>query len=128
MADLLAQGRVIHLLSVALCGGALAALLLATGGRATVGAGAVLLAGLAETWLALRVGFDARCFRRLAETADGPALASFDAALRRLSLMPEGKAGRPMAPRIAGARRLIALQGVTLLVQVAVALIAALIA
>lgn len=127
MADLLEGGRVIHLLSVALSAGAMAALLLAPGWRAAIGSVAVLLAGLAETWMALRVGFDARCFRRIAATADDPGLDGFDTALRRLGLMPPDKAGRPLAPRLAGARRLLSRQGMALLAQVGVALLAVLV-
>lgn len=126
MSDLLAQGRLIHLSSIALGAGAAAALLLAPGWRSMLGPAAILLAGLAETWMALRVGFDARCFRRLAEAAGGPDLAGFNSALRRLGLMPEGKAGRGMALRIAGARRLLTIQGLALVVQVVIALLAGL--
>jgi len=125
MADLLDQGRPIHLLSVALCTGAMVALLLAPDPRSAIGPATILLAGLAETWVTIRVGFDARCFRRIADP-DGPGLAGFDAALGRLGLMPDGKAGRPLAPRLAGAGRLLRLQGVILIAQVAMALLATL--
>ncbi|WP_156963922.1 hypothetical protein [Muricoccus aerilatus] len=103
----------------------MAALLLAPGWRSATGPAEVLLAGLAETWLALRVGFDARCFRRIAGTADDPGLVGFDATLRRLGLMPQDKAGRSLAPRLAGAKRLLARQGIALLAQVGLALLAA---
>ena len=127
MADLLEGGRVVHLLSVALSAGAMAALLLAPDWRSAIGPGAVLLAGLVETWMALRVGFDARCFRRIAETADDPRLVRFDATMRRLGLMTEGKAGRPLAPRIAGARRLLVRQGAALFAQAGIAVLAVLV-
>jgi len=126
MADLLEQGRALHLLSVGLSAGAVAALLLGPGGWSAAGPAAVLLAGLAETWLALRVGFDARCFRRIARGADDPGLACLDAALLRLGLMPGDKAGRPMASRLEGARRLLGLQGAALVAQAGPGLLAVL--
>ncbi|MBI0539525.1 hypothetical protein D9599_28870 [Roseomonas sp. KE2513] len=126
IADLLEGGWAIHLFSAALSAGAMAALLLAPSWQAAIGPVAVLLAGLVETWMALRVRFDARCFRRIAEAADGPGLAGFDAALCRLGLMPESKAGRPLAPRIAGARRLLARQSIALLAQIGLAVLAVL--
>ena len=116
-ANLLDQGRSIHLLSVALCTGAAVALLLMPGGRTGLAAAAVLLAGLAETWMAVRVGFDASSFRGIARGDDGLSLESFDRTMIRLGVLPPGKAGRPMARRVAGARRLLVVQGVFLLVQ-----------
>ncbi len=83
--------------------------------------GASLVAALAGSLMALRVGFDAALFRRLSVSAD---LAGFDAAMTGLALMPSGKAGRAMAARVAGARRLLVLQGACLLAQVALILLA----
>lgn len=75
-------------------------------------AGLVALAALAlaERWLAGRVALDARLFDRLAAGAlslDG--LDGLDGALRRVLAVPAAKARRPLAPRIAGAKRLAAL-------------------
>ena len=69
----------------------------------------VALAALAllERWLAGRVALDARLFDGLA--AGGLSLDGLDAALRRVLAVPAGKMRRPLAPRIAGARRLAAL-------------------
>lgn len=77
------------------------------------------LAGLVETYLAMRVGFDAALFRKLAQTPDvGPEkLAEPDAALTSLRLLPAGKAGRPLEARIAGARRLFYRQAGALALQ-----------
>jgi hypothetical protein len=77
------------------------------------------LAGMIETYLAMRVGFDAALLRRLAETADaGPdKLAERDAALTSMRLLPVDKAGRPLEPRVAGARDLFYRQVGALTVQ-----------
>jgi len=77
------------------------------------------LAGLVEAYLAMRVGFDAALFRKLAETTvvDPEKLAELDAALTSLRLLPAGKAGRPLEPRIAGARRLFFQQAGALALQ-----------
>jgi hypothetical protein len=80
-----------------------------------------LVAALGQTVLALRVGFDAALFRRLSLAPD---LAAFDTAMTALALMPAAKTGRPMAARVAGARRLIVLQGACLVAQVALILLA----
>ena len=64
------------------------------------------LAGLAETYLAIRVGFDAALFRRLGEHSGRPISRALDAALTRLGLLPAARAGRPLELRIAGAQRL----------------------
>lgn len=117
VANLLDQGRVIHLLAVALCAGGTVALLLLPGWGAGLVSAAVLLLGLGETWMALRVGFDAGCFRSIAEGADGLDLEGFDLALGQLGLLPPGKAGRPLARRVAGAKRLLVLQGALLSAQ-----------
>lgn len=75
-----------------------------------------------ERVLAVRVAFDARLFARL---ADGtlPGLPALDHGLQQVLGMPAGKAGRPLAPRMAGARRLYRWQvGVTVgLVLLAIA-------
>lgn len=89
---------------------------------------AIVLAGLAESYLALRVRFDAALFRHLAEGAAIPDLAILDRALMALGLLPAAKAGRALGPRIEGARRLFRLQGVALALQIALILAGALFA
>ncbi|WP_439817662.1 hypothetical protein [Zavarzinia sp. CC-PAN008] len=112
-ADLLAQGAVIERLSLLL---SLAGVVYAVLGAWPIGL-AVLALGLAQGWIALRVGFDARLFARLAQAPD---LDAFDAAMTSQGLMPAAKAGRPAALRIAGARRLMAMQVALLGTQVVV--------
>ena len=85
----------------------------------------VVLLGLAELYFAIRVGFDAALFRRLAAAPEGFDRARLDRALSRLGLMPEAKTGRPIIERIAGARRLLAWQGMTLVAQILLALFGA---
>jgi len=85
----------------------------------------VVLLGLIELYLAIRVGFDAALFRRLAAAPEEFDRARLDRALSRLGLMPEAKTGRPIIERIAGARRLLAWQGMTLVAQILLALFGA---
>ena len=85
----------------------------------------VALLGFVELYLAIRVGFDAALFHRWGAVPDGFDCARLDRALLRLGLMPEAKTGRPIAERIAGARRLLAWQGVTLAAQVLLVLVGA---
>lgn len=66
---------------------------------------ALLATGVAERVLASRVHLDARLFAQLAR-ADLPGLPALDAALRQVLNVPADKAGRSLAPRIAGAKRL----------------------
>lgn len=135
-ADLLGQGRSIDRLSRPITAAALIGLVwLAGPGRPFWTALApvlvlVTVAGLAEAYLALRVGFDAALFHRLAgEAKDGFLnMPAFDAAMTRLGLLPGAKAGRPVAERCAGARRLLVAQGVALATQVALAVLGAVIA
>ena len=77
-------------------------------------AAVAVAAGFAQTWFAIRVGFDAALFHRLAGTGD---FAAIDAALAALGLVPPGKAGRPGEARVAGARRLFRFQILALAVQ-----------
>ena len=72
-------------------------------------AGLIALAALAlaERWLAGRVALDARLFDGLA--SGGLGLDGLDGALRRVLAVPAAKARRPLAPRIAGAKRLAGL-------------------
>jgi hypothetical protein len=127
-ADLLDQGQAVSRLSIAVTAIGVAVLLLPVfpASAATVPtAAAVVLIGLLELLLAARVSFDARLFRRLAEdaAADRLDIDACDAALVGLRLMPVRKAGRPVAKRLAGAKRLLILQGGVFLVQMAVAIV-----
>jgi hypothetical protein len=67
----------------------------------------VMPAGLAEICVAIRAGFDAALLRQLAADSGGPDLAALDGALVQLDLLPPAKVGRPLAPRIDGAQRLL---------------------
>ena len=86
--------------------------------------GAALLAGLVELWFASRAALDAALFEDAVR--DGPDWEGLDAALLRLGLMPEGKAGRPAEARIAGALRLPRWQAGALLAQCVLLVLAAL--
>lgn len=78
----------------------------------------IALAGFAESYFAIRVGFDAALFHRLASAPEAPDFADTDQALTQLGLLPETKRDRPADARIAGARRLMRLQILALVVQV----------
>lgn len=64
---------------------------------------ALVLAGLVQKYLALRVAFDAELFARL----ESLSLAELDAALLGLGLLAPGRAGRPLTERSRGALRLL---------------------
>ena len=83
---------------------------------------AAVMCGLAETYLAIRVGFDALLFHRVAHTGD---LVPLDAALGQLRLLPAEKSGRAVEMRIAGARRLFRFQVLALAAQLACLLLGA---
>jgi hypothetical protein len=120
-AALLDQGRTVDRLSCGLTAAAIAVLVILPALTPhfqwlSIGfAAAAVAAGLAQTWLAIRVGFDAVLFQRLAGTGD---FAAIDGALTGLGLTPAGKSGRPAAARVAGARRLFRLQILALAVQI----------
>jgi hypothetical protein len=125
-AALLAQGRTLDGLSRLLTVGALFGLLVhavandADPVLVTVALLVAALAGFAQSYYAVRVGFDAALFGQLAEnTID---LAALDSALSRLGLLPADKAGRSLEARIAGARALFRTQVAMLGVQIAVVL------
>lgn len=132
MAALLRQGRLIHGLALVLLlvtGGLAAGL--ALDGRLT-GLPAWLLAlatiaGLAQTWFAFRVGLDERLFAALG--AGLLTLPALDSGLAGLGLVPPGKAGRPLAARLQGAKALLlrqaGLAGLQLLLIMAALLILA---
>lgn len=116
-ADWLATARVWEALAVL---GVIAGL----AGLATGGVPHALLvlvpAALAERVLAVRLAFDTRLFARL---ADGSlTLEALDAGLRQVLDVPASKAGRPLAPRIAGARRLYRLHAASVVLIVLAAL------
>ena len=113
-AALLRRGAMVHAISAALTLGGIAAVVFGFHGTWPV-----VVVGLIEFWLAARVAIDADLFAALGEGD----LARFDEAMRRLGLMPESKAGRPMDDRIRGALRLLKLQGTMLLLQIGAAFI-----
>lgn len=123
-AALLDQGRVIDRLSRLLTAAALAGSVIypaAVGRPSGLLAGiaiATVLSGLAETYLAMRVAFDAALFRAVANAPGEPDFAGLDEALVQLHLLPASKRGRPADARIAGARRLFTLQIAALVIQV----------
>jgi hypothetical protein len=66
---------------------------------------ALLVLSTLERFLASRVQLDARLFDRLAR-GELPCLAELDTGLQQVLGVPAARAGRPLAPRIEGARRL----------------------
>jgi hypothetical protein len=78
---------------------------------------------VAERYLAVRVALDARLFDRLAVGSLGT-LDDLDAGLQQVLAVPAAKAGRPLAPRIAGARRLHRLHTVTVVLIALLAILA----
>jgi len=122
LADLLDQGRLIHGLAAPLTVATTVAVpALAVLHKPSAGALAVLtvsvVLGLIETLLALRVAFDAAALRRMAGHADG--MTRFDSALMTLGLIKLDRAGRPMADRAKGCLRLLRLQAIVAILQVA---------
>jgi hypothetical protein len=128
-ASLLEQGRTINALSLIMTAFSFIALSLLSGFESrTPNLGWVVFvivfaAGLGQTYFAIRVGLDAALFRGLAAQETGPDLAALDKALQGQGLLPQHKAGRPLAERIAGARRLFNYQSGLLLVQVAILIV-----
>jgi hypothetical protein len=88
----------------------------------------VALAGFAEAYFAIRVGFDAALFHQLASAPETPDFAWTDAALTRLGLLPAAKRGHPVETRVAGAKRLFGLQTLALVTQALSVLVGACIA
>lgn len=81
----------------------------------------IVLLGLAETWFAIRVGFDRSL---LLSIASGPEnLEPWDQALTGLKLMPASKAGRGLSERLQGCIRLLKWQAALLAVQLLVAVV-----
>ncbi|MEH6415798.1 hypothetical protein [Pseudomonas sp. CGJS7] len=121
MAALLAQGRWLCVASLTLWASGLFGLALST---AVPGSQFALLmlslaAGLLQLYYAVRVDFDARLLRALAETGGSGADAAqrLDAALRSMGLLKAGREGRDWASRWRGARSLLLRQGFSLIVQ-----------
>jgi len=75
------------------------------------------VAGLGGAYAGARVGLDAALFRHLGAAAQGPTL--LDAALVRLGMLPDRKAGRSLGLRVMGAQRLLRVQVALLGVQAA---------
>lgn len=128
-ADLLDQGQIVNRLSIAVTAIAIAVMLLPVfpaSGAFVPAAALVTIAGLAEILLAIRVGFDAALFRRMANdaTAERLDLSAVDNALVGLRLMAAEDAGRTLAHRFAGAKRFLILQGVAMLIQAVLAIAA----
>jgi hypothetical protein len=127
---LLEQGERIDRLSCLLTAVALAALVAMGLAGMQEPAAAVLLAlsvviGLLELYFAVRVGFDARLFRRLADPGAGFDLGDLDDALTASGLPPANKAARPLKQRSAGACRLLYRQAGSLALQVVLLLLGA---
>jgi hypothetical protein len=78
----------------------------------------VALAGVAETYFAIRVNFDAALFHQVAIAPETPDFTGTDAALRRLGVAPVTTTGRPAEARVAGAKRLFLFQTLALVAQV----------
>jgi len=129
---LLQQGQIIDRLSQLLT---VAALVLLIGASAfgvaspalAVALALAVLAGIAETYYAIRVGFDAALFCRLRAPATMD-LAALDVALVGLGMLPASRSGRPLEQRITGAQRLFYQQGAAFVIQAAILLCAAAVA
>ena len=123
-AALLDQGRTVDRLSRPLTAAALIVMLVypaAIGSPPITLIASVIviaLAGLVESYFAIRVSFDAALFRQLASAPEPPDFGEMDESLSDLGLLPLAKRGRPLSARIAGARQLMRLQILALLVQV----------
>lgn len=122
-AALLDQGRTLDRLSRPLTAAALIAVLIAPAmtqqrpGILLASAIVVAIAGLVETYFAIRVGFDAALFRRLATASEAADFSIVDGALTRLGLLRAARVDRPADARIGGAMRLFRLQALALAAQ-----------
>ena len=127
-AALLEQGRTVDRLSRPLTAGALIGILVYPAistqpplmpiGFAVL----VALAGLAEAYFAIRVGFDAALFRQLGSGPEEPDFSGTDAVLTRMGLVSAQKAGRTADARVAGAKRLFRFQILSVTLQVLIVL------
>lgn len=109
MAALLSTGRIVH--HFALVVFAITVVTLAMLKPPALGNWAVasLVIVATETYLAMRVSLDARLFRWLAQEKPVP-LTALDAGLAAVGLRAATSDVRPLAGRLAGARRLMAYQ------------------
>jgi hypothetical protein len=111
---ILRRGSMVHTASSILTFGALAGIAVA---KVWLGVGAaIVLLGLLEFWLAARVALDVELFDAIARSGD---LEGFDRTMQALGLMAADKANRSLGQRIQGALRLLKLQALTLVAQVA---------
>lgn len=117
-AGLLGMGRSIERLSCPLvvlaCAGLLAPLVAPVPLASWFALLASALAGLHAAYMGARVALDGGLFRALAAEGD---LAALDGALLQPGLMPPAKAGRPLADRAHGAKRLLVHQAASFAVQ-----------
>lgn len=131
-AALLAIGRQLDRASLALTVGGLLALVIAPlASPPRLGLLVAVFAGVFEFSFACRTAFDERIFStwarrwRQTDTAPEETLAAFDRALASSGLRKTPAApNRPLADRIAGARRLLRKQGACLMLQVLAWLVA----
>lgn len=127
VADLLDQGQIVNRLSIAVTAIGTAVLLVPVfpASSAFIPTGVVVvIVGLVELALAVRISLDAALYRRLAADAaadrlDEPAA---EATLVALRIFPARNAALPIPQRVMRAKRLIVMQGATLLLQVAAAI------
>ena len=79
----------------------------------------VLALGAVAAYLALRTTMDRVFFQALRQPpfVPGSRLAAFDEALRTLRWLHVEKAGRGLAERVAGAKKIVRAQGIVLLLQ-----------
>lgn len=87
----------------------------------TLLAALVVLIGLAETYFALRVGFDAEIFSHLARGSFSAT--TFDGSMKRLKLIGADRTARPMSERGRGAMTLVRRQAVAVGLQIVCILI-----
>ncbi|MBT2321799.1 hypothetical protein J7E62_05415 [Variovorax paradoxus] len=86
------------------------------GSAAWIAYGTVLLIGLPERYLALRLRLDAALFDGLANNAIAT-LPAMDSALERLGLRRGGDGSRPLADRVLGTRQLLQRHGIAVIAQ-----------
>jgi len=132
---LLRQYRLLHGFSVMITLSAIVVLLFMALGHelSRYGIGVVVLvivAGVVEIFLALRVAFDIELLNGLRHTQEegegGQALARLDQSLLRLNLIANDKSGRDLDSRLAGCFRLFRRQALCCGIQVFILLLAAL--
>ena len=120
-AALLEQGRTLHLSAAALTSATVIAVLLHPSaiGLLTVAIALALFA--AETYLAMRVGLDARLFTRFSKQADLGSLdlQAFDRGMEIIGHATKSLPTRNLGDRASGAQRLLKMQSVLLLMIMA---------